>query len=220
MITVRPLKNLILPRGLRPRTVRGGRLKGVRCYLDLSKSTQPWRGVYERCLQDWLAKNVKEGATCLDIGASDGYFSLLMSKLAGPQGSIFAFEPGEDGSQILKNFELNPKVPLARVEVFRKFVSAESSDQSVSIDALVMERNLPRVDVIKIDVDGAEIDVLQGMSITLERFHPHLFIEVHSEGLLEKVKSITDGLGYNMKLEQPPAHEQRPIEFNVFYFSV
>lgn len=72
---------------------------------------------------------------------------------------------------------------------------------------------------MKIDVDGGEIDVLQGMARTLERFHPHLFIETHSHELQEQVAQFTKQFGYTMRLEMPAAHELRPLEFNGFYFS-
>jgi hypothetical protein len=214
------IKNLVFPDGLRPRTIRGGRLKGLRFGVDLRNTTQLWRGTYERCLQDWLASNVREGATCLDIGAAEGYFTLWMAKLAGATGTVLAFEPGPESPQIRANFELNPTVPLAKLEVFELFVSAESGEKSVSIDRLAETRGMTSIDVVKVDVEGAEVKVLEGMREVLQRYHPRLFIEVHSQELLDQVKEITAKLGYQMKLELPPAHEYRLINFNAFYYSV
>ena len=75
------------------------------------------------------------------------------------------------------------------------------------------------MDVVKIDVDGGEIDVLHGMLQALRDHKPHLFIEVHSRDLLKQVEEITRQAGYTMNLNYPPKHEVRPIDFNVFYFS-
>src|SRR5665213_2299129 len=115
------IRNALLSGGLKPRTIRGGQLKGMRFGLDLRKSTQPWMGRYERCLQNWLVSHVPAGGVCLDIGAADGYFALLMAKLAGPTGSVWAFEPSAVAAEIRPNFELNPRVPLAKLEVFESF---------------------------------------------------------------------------------------------------
>ncbi len=57
--------------------------------------------------------------------------------------------------------------------------AVSQSSSGVSVDDMVDDASLRRVDVIKIDVDGAEADVLRGAHRTLERFHPHLFVEVH-----------------------------------------
>ena len=62
-------------------------------YFDLRVDTQEWRGIYEQSLQQWLQQYVQPGAVCLDVGAAKGYFSLLMAKLAGPSGYVYAFEP-------------------------------------------------------------------------------------------------------------------------------
>jgi hypothetical protein len=213
------VKRVVFPSGLKPRTIRGGRLKGMRCRLDLRQSLQPWCGTYEQCLQDWLVEHVRPGATCVDIGASDGYFSLLMAKLAGPSGAVYAFEPN-GVTEIRANFGLNAQIPLARLEAFTAFVSATSGSGSVSIDELVQEREIDAINVVKIDVDGAEMNVIQGMMGTLRQFHPHLFVEVHSRDLLATVQQVTAQLGYTMKLEEPPTHEHRPIDYNVFFYSV
>lgn len=85
---------------------------------------------------------------------------------------------------------------------------------------LVDVGKIAAVNIVKIDVDGGEMDVLNGMVRTLERFHPHLFIETHSHELQSQVAEVTKQLGYFMRLEMPAAHELRPaLDFNAFYLS-
>ena len=64
--------------------------------------------------------------------------------------------------------------------------SAGKEDISVSIkrmDDLIQEMDLPAVDIIKMDIEGAEHEALRGMEQTLRRFHPVLIVEVHNEFL-------------------------------------
>jgi hypothetical protein len=215
-------KRLVLPSGMRPRTIRGGAAKGLKCYLDLQISTQIWLGLYEQCLQKWLTQCVKPGAYCLDIGASDGTVSLMMARMAGPNGRVYAFEPGERFPLIDRTVALNRGAPLARVQTFNAFVGAASGPGEIptlAIDSMVADGRIAKVDVVKIDVDGPEVEVLNGMKKTLADFHPHLFVEVHSRQLHQEVEAIAKSLGYEMSLEMPAKRELRPSDFNAFYFS-
>lgn len=220
--TKHAVKNLLFRPGLRKYRIRGGALTGLWFQFDLRHDTQAWRGIYEQPLQKWLSSYVNPGDTCLDIGGADGYFALLMAKLSGPQGQVHSFEPSEKIEHIQQNFALNQNVPLAPLTYYEAFVGAEEDVQAqmVSIDSLVASSKIAAVNVVKIDVDGGEMDVLQGMACTLERFRPHLFIEIHSHELHERVVEVTKQLGYSMRLEMPAAHELRPMSgFNAFYFS-
>lgn len=215
------VKNLLFRPGLRKYRIRGGALAGLMFQFDLRHDTQAWRGIYEQPLQEWLSGCVKPGDTCLDIGGADGYFALLMAKLSGPQGQVHSFEPSEKIEHIQQNFDLNQSLPLASLMCYEAFVGAEENTETktLSIDSLVDDSKITAVNVVKIDVDGGEGDVLEGMSRTLERFHPHLFIETHSRELQEQVEKITKQHGYSMRLEMPAPRELRSIDFNAFYFS-
>src|SRR5215208_4534567 len=185
--------------------VLAGALKGLRFRFNLRSDTQKWRGVYERSVQQWLKECVKSGSTCLDIGAAEGYFTVLMAKLAGPDGVVCAFEPSELCERVMYHVELNRRNhDLAPVSVYKQFVVNQSSNgdpSSVSVDDVVHSASVKRVDVIKIDVDGAEADVVRGAHRTLERFHPHLCVEVHSRDLLTEVQRIVGRYGYILRLE-------------------
>lgn len=216
------IKRILFRPGIREYRIRGGALRGLRFEFDLRHDTQAWRGIYEQRLQEWLLNHVTPGDTCLDIGGADGYFALLMAKLSGPQGEVHSFEPSEKIDRIQRNFALNRDTPLAPLARYEAFVGAEENSHKkiLSIDGLVEAGKIDTVNVVKIDVDGGEIEVLQGMTNTIERFHPHLFVETHSRQLQDKVAEITKRYGYSMRLEMPAAHELRPgLDFNGFYYS-
>lgn len=216
------IKTLLFKPGLRDYRIRGGKLAGLQFRFDLRHDTQAWRGVYEQPLQEWLSTYVKPGDTCLDIGGADGYFALLMAKLSGKQGHIHSFEPSSKVEHIQYNFALNQSLPLAPLTCYEAFVGKEqnSHTKTMSIDNLVDTGIIDQVNIVKIDVDGGEVDVLSGMAETLKKFHPHLFIETHSVELQRQVEAIVAEYGYSMRLELPARHEFRPmVEFNAFYFS-
>lgn len=214
-------KAVLFKSGYQERKIKGGALKGAHFFLNLRTDTQQWRGIYEQPLQSWLKKYVKEGDTCLDIGAAEGYFTLLMAKLAGSRGTVHAFEPSLLHRWIPENFNLNSDIPLSCLKVHNTFVKGTKpcNDREVTIDELVLKRQITQVNVIKIDAEGEEVNILQGMAETLNHFHPHLFIEIHSRNLLAQVELITKKFNYVMRLQIPEAREKRPLEFNAFFFS-
>jgi FkbM family methyltransferase len=134
---------------------------------------------------------LKKGMTILDVGANVGYYSLLASKVTGETGKIFAFEPWK-GSFILlqRNIESNAIkniVPVAKAVSNRcgkqiLFLASDPGSNSLSqkigsefvevevttIDDFVNEKKIS-VDLIKMDVEGAEMCVLQGMVETIRK---------------------------------------------------
>ena len=215
------LKQLIFGKGFKKRRFIGGKLKGLWGYFDLAQDTQSWRGIYEVEQQDWLQRATKPGSVCIDVGAAEGFFSLLFGKLAGSSGQVISFEPTGRGEEIENLFAWNASMGVASLEIVREFAIGPNTTevQGVSVDTVVGKMALSRVDVVKIDVDGAEMDVLEGMRGVIEKFHPHLSVELHSPELYAQVKAFLEGYGYEMKLVDPPAYELRPIPFNKFYFS-
>lgn len=207
------IKSLLLPHGYRNYKILGGALKGFRFSFDLQLDTQLWRGVYERALQDWLVRSVTRGGFCIDVGADQGYFSLLMAALAGSTGRVCAFEPSDHHQAVLRNIELNKARELANVEAIQAFVGAENIEAmppTVTLDAyLATMPTYQRVDVVKVDVEGKESSVLRGFSKGLARDKPKLFIEVHSPDLRSEVQQILLNLNYQTRLLAPAPHEQR-----------
>ncbi len=214
-------KEIVFGKGFRKYRFRGGQLKGMWSFFDLANDTQMWRGVYEVAQQDWIVNATKPGDVCLDIGAAEGYFSLLFARHAGPTGHVWAFEPSERKDYIEESFKLNAELQLSPVSLIPEFVIGPKTKgmTGVIIDELVEKENITRVDVVKIDVDGGEMDVLEGMIKTIERFHPKMSVELHTKELYEQVSVFLKNFGYEMTLVDPPAYEERPIEFNKFYFS-
>lgn len=170
-----------------------------------------------------LASIVRSGDTILDIGAHVGTFCIPLARRAGPTGQVCAFEPTPSTYELLLlNIELNGLASVIRpidLAVSDRVGAFEvetpnvrnmggsylrPSDEgivSVALDDWV-EVNLPErcVDVIKIDVEGMELLVLEGGRGVIERFSPSVYLEVDLETYSRygaDVDAISDALeGY------------------------
>jgi FkbM family methyltransferase len=140
----------------------------------------------------------RPGWTVLDIGANMGAHTLRFSKLVGSGGQVFAFEPMEYAFvKLARNVSLND---AANTHPFRLALSDRNADaQRVSyrsswalsgerraesaivdfrrLDDWCAERRIDAIHVIKLDVDGQELQVLKGALATIERCRPVLLVE-------------------------------------------
>jgi FkbM family methyltransferase len=165
---------------------------------------------------EWVTP--EPGQVFLDIGAYVGWYAIQAARAVGPSGQVVAIEPDpRNRLQLESNIDLNritnaTIVPLAAWSHAGKVKwqgdSAESVwhkiDESrgigtvdaVTVDDLVARCALKRVDWIKLDVEGAEVEVLKGATQSIERFHPALFIEVH--GTLDALEAFLTQFGYSI----------------------
>jgi len=158
-------------------------------------------GYWESWISLLFAKIIQPGMICLDIGANFGYYSLLMSGLAEDTGRTIAIEPNPHLVKFLSatqavngaSFELvetalSDRRGEAILSVNRHDYgggtikpneSAEGRTQvkvpTISVDELLEEKAVPKVDVIKMDVEGVEPLIFAGMQRTI-RSNPQLQI--------------------------------------------
>jgi FkbM family methyltransferase len=163
-------------------------------------------GTSEPSMQAAMAALIRPKMTVFDIGANVGFFSMIAARLVGPKGRVVSFEPLPiNSNQCEYNAALNAfEHVLVRTEAlgnengsanfftsdtptlgrFEKFGSPDESHARTIVpvrrlDSVLQEKNLPKPSFIKMDVEGAEVDVLEGASQTLAENRPLLLVELH-----------------------------------------
>src|SRR5437870_13466498 len=82
-----------LPKSIAPQSILAGPLQGASIFTSWHDYPGAILGTTERALLDWFRRDVSPGETWLDIGAHYGYTAIALSRLVGPAGRVFAFEP-------------------------------------------------------------------------------------------------------------------------------
>lgn len=151
-------------------------------------------GGIENGLCRLILKECVAGGCVLDIGANYGFVSLVMAAAVGPSGRVHSFEADPlIGDALAGNVRLNNLEH--RCTVVHGFVGKESDGKRlVSIDEYVQQHAIERLDFIKIDVDGPDLQVLEGARRSLERFHPVVVIEM--TGDQSEIVALLRSFGY------------------------
>jgi FkbM family methyltransferase len=171
------------------------RVDGGLIYLNLHESpmmVQRAMGAYERQKTALIRRLVREGMTFVDVGANKGDFTLLAARLVGSSGQVISIEPApENYSYLCRSIELNGyrnvrtfALALSDSEGSAKLRLAPTSGghtlapeqkigdntvavETATLDSLLARCGIDKVDVIKIDVQGWELQVLRGADRTL-----------------------------------------------------
>jgi len=171
-------------------------------------------GRYETHVTEAIKQRLGPGMVFIDIGANIGYFSLLAARLVGKEGRVVSFEPFQQNVQLLlaslklngfDNIEVYPFAVADKNALWaydnmgsNGVISEAAFDLSslllttlvwsVTLDSLL--RDIQRIDVIKIDVEGAEYLALSGGQRLLRKFRPTIFSEFSPPGL-ENVSKVS-----------------------------
>lgn len=157
-----------------------------------------WSGQWEPETREIVSETLEPGMTFVDIGAHLGYFSLLAASRVGPTGHVYSFEPAPPSRELLlKSIARNnlgqiiTVIPGAVKEAPGQISFILEDDallnriadsgpgpgritvEAFSLDSYFSGLGFPRVDLIKVDVEGHELDVFRGMT-ELNRRNPGL----------------------------------------------
>jgi FkbM family methyltransferase len=165
-------------------------------------------GFWEAWVTLAIARHLQPGMWCVDVGANYGYYTLLMTAACGPEGRVVACEPNPllAETYLPQNLKLNgfyqgveicPKVVGNLDDRTVDFVLHDGDFATSSLErwayphrcgtvqapAITLDRlcaGWPRLDLVKIDAEGAEALVWEGMQKTLRRFpHAVVVMELH-----------------------------------------
>jgi FkbM family methyltransferase len=207
--------------------ILSGPLRGKK-WIAGSSVASCWLGIYERDKLKEMQSCIAAGSVVYDIGAQAGYHTLLASRLAGRSGLVYSFEPlPRNHDMLTRHLSLNE---VFNVQPVRAAVSDMDGEmcfdpgpgfmaghlsgegplrvKCFSLDRFVAsDHRIRPPGVIKIDVEGAELKVLQGARETLLRYRPTLMIDTHDflggqhAGLHEACAAFLSALGYELHCE-------------------
>lgn len=214
------LKALLFKDQEKDLTIVLGPLKGTRMSINPRRQLSLLVGGYERDFTYRIIKLLDGCKVAYDIGAYMGYYSLLMEKYMGKDSVVYAFEPHPTACEKIEyNLSINK---VTNVFLFRKAISDSNSTASlclgeswssivwdhgvdtisvdtVTLDSLVNDGKIQPPDLIKIDIEGAEVKALEGGLETISQFQPKLAVELHASSLAEMVLKRLTNLGYTIQ---------------------
>lgn len=186
-------------------TIATGPASGLR--IDAGGSHVAYAvGNAEEHVQRVLVERLRPGMTVLDIGGNVGFISLLSARIVGSNGLVVALEPVPDNAARLRqNAQLNGFSNIRVIEVaasdrneaaqmyvsdyiaFSRLTTTTRPRSVVqvigvsarTVDDLVADGSVPPPHLVKIDVEGAELSVLNGMREVIARHRPEIVCEVH-----------------------------------------
>jgi FkbM family methyltransferase len=195
---------------------------------------------YECRTADKVIK-AEAGDVVIDAGGCYGDTALYFAHEAGENGRVYSFEFMPESLVIFQqNMTLNPelsrKIDLVKMAVWsqsgvqlfvegsgpgtRVRTKASRPDatrvETLTIDDLACNKNLDRVDFIKMDIEGAELEALRGAQDTIRRFRPKLAISVyHKLSDFWEIPQYIDslGLGYKFALRHFTIHAEESVLF-------
>jgi FkbM family methyltransferase len=172
-------------------------------------------GSYEREQTRLLRSLVPRGGTVLDVGAHTGYYTVLASSLVGPSGRVRAFEPHPRNARFLRrHVRLNrchntvvEEAAVAAGPGSAMFGGGSGSGtgslrpdgthevRTVGLDDYCGRHGL-RPDLIKVDVEGAEAQVLRGAAVTLREERPVVLLSTHGPAAHAACLALLADAGY------------------------
>lgn len=176
-----------------------------------------------------MKKNVHFGDNVMDVGANSGIYTITASKLIGPKGKVYSFEPSRAAHlRLIKNLKINK---CSNVVIYRQGLGAHRETKMLSnnifgdggnsliatkydisstekiilvpADSIIRDR----IDFIKIDVEGYELEALKGMTKIIRNSYPKIVFEFNYDHLYQKDKDYNQvfdflkELGYTRFIE-------------------
>jgi FkbM family methyltransferase len=202
-----------------------GPLRGFSIFNDPSPHFPTFRALGIEEVMNWVLfeRAIGPGDVSYDIGANEGLHTLLLSRLCGSKGRVYAFEPWPENLEKLRanlqlnnvtNVEIEP-CAVSRHSGFANFRAGPDSSQGRLVDDATQDAPHPDLEVsttclddfvaqagrlpptlLKIDIEGGEGEAMRGACRVLHEFRPVVICEIHGEAAGEVVQAVLAEAGY------------------------
>lgn len=216
-------------------SIRAFDYKGIQLELDIHDYVSHY--LYFQFKDDsheTLMGLVAEGATILDIGTNYGTTILQFAQRTGKNGNCYGFEPDPVNYEICtKNIALNSflnvqvenvglgnekgrftlVVDTASNRGGNRILETSEGKENHIVDVIVLDewvknKAIEKIDLVKIDVEGFEMNVLKGGYETIKKYHPVLFIELDDDNLKQQNSSAQELISLLEELDYSVFHSE------------
>jgi predicted RNA methylase len=179
--------------------IKYGIASGMSLYADGYPSIRQELGLFEIGVSGFLRKFSKGAQVGYDIGSYWGYYALAMAR----QGIkyIYAFDTLPRRALEIAVEENNLS---GRVNIMVCRLGREDNANTRTMDSLYAAGQIRLPDLVKMDVDGEELGVLQGSAKVISLAHPAYIIEVHSRQLEKDCMAFLKSFGYKVRIVDNP----------------
>lgn len=210
----RPVVNWLAPTSHSVVTVKSGPAAGLRLVIAPRAEKYYWTGQHELHVQETIARVLESGDVFFDVGAHIGMMTLLAARRVGEDGRVVAFEPVEaNRARLDRNLQLNAAAQVqvvdaavgalpGRAELAYRGSSltwtlspAESREDGdvlatdiLTLDDMADRYGLPAL--IKVDAEGAEVDVLRGGTAVIARRRSRFLVECTDQTALDQAREL------------------------------
>ena len=205
--------------------MRGG-FKMILTPIELLQAHLYLFSTYELPTTRFITRFLQKDSIVVDIGANIGYVTMFCAKILENSGAVYAFEPQAENYKLLQqHIELNnfqnivpqkfavTSTPTtlrlylatdnhgAHSTIFNADVMTENYEevQGLTLDSFVEEKRFSKLDLVKIDVEGAEFEVLQGMQNVMRSFRPVIIVELNE--MLQQQRGMSSNSIKSMLIE-------------------
>ncbi|MBZ5696714.1 MAG: FkbM family methyltransferase [Acidobacteriia bacterium] len=181
-------------------------------------------------LEKVWTENLLPGKVFYDVGSHIGVFAVSGARMVGPQGAVYAFEPDPENIRLIKEnarrnslavevvpaavWKCSGQLPFSLAPVSDpgrmggRLDAKEVPNSTIPVNVLSLDdfsRDRRPPSFIKIDVEGAEAEVLEGARNTITTYRPNLLIEIHNDEALHRVSVLLREYGYEFHRVVPDA---------------
>ena len=187
---------------LRPGAVRRiplGLGRGLRLEADPQTTLHVYLGTAEIEIAGHLRRLARRGYRCFDVGSNNGYYAMALTRLTGVGAVAIEFAP-EGLERIRRNLARNGALG-ASVRLVEAYLTSvvEPAQRATTLDRLSEDLGA-RPDLLKIDVEGAELTALQGAENLLAQRRPHLVVETHGREVEAACAELLRHHGYSPRV--------------------
>ena len=216
------LLGMVCGKHVREHRIPFGPIRGRKLFMSPQISPRMWFGIDEPWIAQLCKSQLRKNSVVYDIGAHVGYTTVLFAHHLKDTGAVHAFEILPSTAELLRNtVEANQfqnvvihPVGLGAEEAIQQFPIGPTAMTSiraavregqrverceiVALDTYGRKRGLPRPALMKVDIEGAEIQFLQGSLELIDECQPTMIIAFHSKNLLRQGYTLLTSLGYQL----------------------